>query len=93
MTDKEKILALEIEMAKLKTNLLAYKSEWENPAPDAIYKRTLRERVFKALAAQPPSEVIESLKSIKILIEDMRYPKFDNAKDRALAILKELGVE
>lgn len=39
------------DVAKLVDALKEYKSEWENPVPDALYKRTCRINLFKSLEA------------------------------------------
>ena len=42
--------ALQSEVVRgLVTTVYDYKHECENPVPDALFKRTLRERMFKAL--------------------------------------------
>lgn len=84
MTNKEKILALEIENARLREVMDVNHVCDTNCAPCPINE---------ALAAQPPNEVISKLKDVRTAIEDVGGRIYDYELYKALVVLKELGVE
>lgn len=106
MTPQEKILALEIENARLKEFVeeIALPPHIDSDLNSLL--QTLRVRAILALTATPTSEVMGKLKQIKNTLELTKEHLcdcqsdgpcsqmwFQDNADEALAILKELGVE
>jgi hypothetical protein len=105
MTDKEKILALEVENVRLRDLLSGcVKRPCGNLCSDRFYYKCDEcKSAYKSLTAQPPSEVMGKLKEVKDCIQEYEGISLQNLSKsetrafpfaiKALAILKELGVE